>query len=229
MSLKLKVLGLGLLAIMATSAFAAMNASAKLGGHFVHDAADGHAIITGTEPTGSTHKLAFVKEGGGAEEEITCHKAEYTGTLTAPTVESVTITPHWDNCTTGTAASGGTSFGIDENNCHFTFTSGAVGQTHHTVHLTCGAGAPAYVEITHPNCGIRVPPQSLSAVTYTTTVESNKHALTLNVTAKGITSHYESGICIFLGTSQKAEMKGSVTIHAVDTNGNRVNITETTG
>lgn len=227
MSIKLKVLGLGLLAVMATSAFTVMNAGAAVGGHFVHDGANGHAVITGAEATGTTHSLGFVKEGGSEAEEITCHQAAYTGTVTAGTTDTVTITPAWSNCTTGTSGSG-TSFEVHENGCHFTFASGVTGETHHTVHLTC-PGAKPYVEITHPNCGIRIPTQLLKAVTYTTIIVNEKHALTMNVTAKSITSHYESGICIFLGTTHKSEMKGSVTVSAKDLAGNPVNITETTG
>jgi hypothetical protein len=223
MSLKLKVLCTGLLAVMATSAFA-VNAGATIGGHFTNDAPNGHATIIATETTGTLHTLHFLKEGGSAEESITCHNAIYTGTINALTVQSMTVTPLWADCTTG---SQGTAFDIDENGCTLTFTSGKTGQTHHTVGYQCPAGKA--IEITHPNCTIRVPPQTVSGITYTTTIEATKHALTMDVTAKGMTSHYEAGICIFLGTSQKMELKGSVTIKAADTNGNPVNLTETTG
>lgn len=226
MSLKLKVLGLGLLAVMATSAFAVANAGATLGGHFTNDAANGHAVVTGTEITGSAHQLAFVREGGAAADEITCHNASYTGTVNALTVQSVTITPAWSNCTTGTEGTG-TAFEVHEGDCVLTFTSGKTGEANHTVDVVCGKSAG--FTITHPSCHITVPPQTTRGVTYTTTVESNKHAITLNVAVKGITSYYESGICVFLGTTQKSEMKGSVTIKATNTTGEAVNITETTG
>jgi hypothetical protein len=226
MSLKLKVLGLGLLAVMATSVFGVMNAGAVFGGHFVHHGVDPHATISGVESTGSIHKLEFVKEGGAASEVISCHNASYTGTVTANTFQSVTITPAWSNCTTGTPETE-PSFEVDENGCDFTFTSGKTGSTHHTAILTCPVGKS--IEITHPNCTIRIPAQTLSAVTYTAITEGGKNALTMNVTAKPITSHYEAGICIFLGTTQKSEMKGSVTIKATDTLGAQVNLTHTTG
>src|SRR6187549_2014783 len=226
MSLKLKVLGLGLLAVMATSAFAVMNASATIGGHFTNDALNGHALVTGTETTGGLHTLHFKREGAANSESITCHFATYHGTVNAATVQSVTITPDWDNCTTGGTSLPG--FSVHENGCNLTFTSGKTGETHHTVDLVCPAGKS--IEITHENCTIRLPgAQTLRGITYTTTTENNKHALTMNVTVKGITSLYEDGICIFLGTTQKSEMNGSVTVAATNTAGEPVNITETTG
>jgi hypothetical protein len=226
MSLKLKVLGLGLLAVMATSAFAVTNAGATLGGHFTNDALNGHALITGTESTGSSHTLHFKREGAPEEDSITCHNATYHGTVNAATVQSVTITPDWSKCTTN--VSGSPTFEVHENGCTLTFTSGKIGQTHHTVDVVCPPGKS--IEITHELCTMRMPGgQTLRGITYTTTTESNKHALTMNVTVKGITSHYEAGICVFLGTTQKSEMNGSVTIKATNTAGEAVNITETTG
>lgn len=227
MSIKLKVLGLGLLAVVATSAFAAINASATIGGHFTNDATLGHATVTGTEATGTSHALAFVKKGGSAGEEITCHTADYTGTVNAPTVQSVSITPSWSNCTTGTEGTA-TSFDVHENGCILTFTSGKIGQASHTADVVC-PGPIKYIDITHPQCTITIPEQTVSGITYTTTVENNKHALTMNVKAENITSHYEAGICVFLGTTHVSEMKGSVTVHAANTAGEPVNITETTG
>jgi len=225
MSLKLKVLGLGLLAVVATSAFAVMNAGAATGGHFVHEGPENHVTITGTENTGTPHVLHFKEEGAAASSAISCHQTSYHGVVNAKTVTSVTITPSWSNCTTTDGSN--TSFEIDENGCTFTFKSGKTGETHHTAELVCAAGKA--VEITHPNCTITVPPQLLKAVTYTTILKNEKHALTMNVTAKGITSHFHAGICIFLGTTHKSELTGSVTVSAETTLGVPVGITETTG
>ena len=227
MNTKLRALGLGLLAVTAMTAFGVMNATAETGGHFTHDAPTNHATIVGTETAGTEHVLHFNKEGGEPGERIGCDKDEYHGVATAKTVESLTITPKWSECyTTG---SPNTKFDIHENGCDFTFTIGREGQVakHHTVHLTCPAGKA--VEITHPNCTITVPPQTVTGVTYTTDLIGGKHAITLDVTAEDITSHYHAGICIFLGTTHQSEMKGSVTVEGFDTLGNRVNITATTG
>jgi len=220
MSLKLKVLGLGVLAVMATSAFAVMNATAETGGHFTHDAPTNHATILGEES--GEHVLHFISEGGS---EINCEIAEYHGEVAAKTVESVTIAPDWETCETTV---NGAHFEVDENGCTLTFTIGREGQTaqHHTAHLLCPTGKT--IEITHQNCNITVPPQTVSGITYTTDVKDGKHAITLESTAK-VTSHYHSGICVFLGTPHTSEMVGSATVWGEDTNGNPVNVTATTG
>lgn len=223
MSIKLKALGLGLLAVLATSAFAAMNATAETGGHFVHHGPTNHATVVGEETLGTEHTLDFISEGGS---EIGCTVADYHGTVAAKTVESITIFPTWEECyTTGST----TKFDVDENGCWFTFTIGRKGQTapHHTVHLLCPTGET--IEITHPSCRIHIPPQTLTGVTYKEDEVGGKKAITLESTVKNITSHYESGICVFLGTKHLAEMVGSVTVWGEDTEGKRIDITATTG
>jgi hypothetical protein len=223
MSLKLKVLGMGLLAIVATGAFAVVSANATLGGHFTHDAAGGHASIVGTEAEGTKHVLHLYPKNAEPGQEIGCKKESYTGTITSATTQSITITPLWSECST---TSGEATWEVHENGCTLTFTSGKTGSASHTVDVLCPAGN-AFV-ITHPNCTITVGPQTVSGATYTTTVEG-KHALTLNVAIGGIAAQYHGGICIFLGTNQTSEMKGSVTIKGFNTAGEQVNITETTG
>jgi len=225
MSIKLKVLGLGLLAVMATSAFAVMNASAVTGGHFTHDDPGHHVTIEGTENPGTSHVLHLVKEGGSAAEKIGCDKESYLGTVTATTVQSIKIVPEWEKCYT-TGDSNKTDIPIHENGCYFEFTSGKTGQTHHTAHFIC-PGEP--LVITHPNCTITIPTQTTQGVTYDTITLNEKHAITLNVTTKGITAHYHGGICIFLGTTQKSEMTGGVTVEGFNTLGKPVNLTSTTG
>lgn len=215
MSLKLKVLGLGLLAVMATSAFAAAHVSAETGGHFTVDA---HGTIHGFE-TAPNHVIHLVSASGS---EIGCSTESYTGSISSLTTTSVKITPLWDNCTT---TNDGTVVTVTENGCYFEFTSGKTGQTHHTAHFICPTKS---LEIIHPNCTIRVPGQTATGVTYDTITMDNKHAITLNSTAK-VTAHYEAGICIFLGTTQTSEMRGSVTVQATDTQGKPTNLTSTTG
>jgi hypothetical protein len=223
MSLKLKVLGLGLLAVMATGAFAVMNAGAVTGGHFVHHASTNHADIIGTENT--TDKLHFVSADGS---QIGCDEEKYTGTVTAKTFTEVKIVPDWEKCYT--TPHNGNTFGIHENGCYLTFTSGKTGQTHHTAHFICPTKP---LEITHENCTIRVPTQTTQGVTYTAIKLPNAptvDGVTVKVTAK-VTSHYESGICIFLGTVQQAEMAGGVIVEALETGPvpKLVNLTSTTG
>ncbi|HYP56553.1 MAG TPA: hypothetical protein VEQ41_09690 [Solirubrobacterales bacterium] len=225
MSMKLKVLGLGLIAAMAMGSFAVLNASASVSGHFTHDAAGGHAIIKGLEGPGTAHRVKFSTGGTPIE----CDEARYEGTVSSSTVTTLDVLPIYSKCHTEGAAAG--SVVVDVRGCTFRFhsNSGAAPHTpatHATTGLVCPAGVDGIL-VTHPNCTMRMPPQALSGVTYTTTVENNKHAITLNATVGGITAHYESGICIFLGTKQTGTMNGSATVWAENTAGERVNITAT--
>lgn len=81
--------------------------------------------------------------------------------------------------------------------------------------------------ITHPNCTISVPPQTnVTGFTPTTTVANGKHAITLDVNIQ-YTVHYESGICVFLGTKHTAAITGSTIIQGKNTLDEPVNITST--
>lgn len=220
MSIKLKALGLGLLAILATSAFAVMNASAEVQGHFVSD--EEHTIITGVEE--GTHHQHLVGDFG--EGQIGCEVAHYHGTATSKTSTSLTITPTYEKClTTGTA----TAVNVTTNGCTYTFTLTTTAPTpehpHLVAHLLCPAGKA--IEVHHPNCTITIQPQTVaSAGTVTTILDNGKHALTLNTAAK-FNDQYHGGICIFLGTNHTGELKGSATVRGFNTEGKQVNITAT--
>lgn len=226
MSLKFKILGLGLLAVMATSAFAAVNASALTTGHFTAEPAvgDHHVIVKGTDAYKTAHQLVF-KEVGAAE-GISCTDSEYHGTLSgaaATTTQAIQVRPTYKNCATESGAWGSVAVHVPAacGTNVFEFTSRSAG--HATVHVRCA------IQVTHPNCTINIPAQTphSGGVTYTTTTEINKHAITLNSTVGGITANYEGGICIFLGTSHTYEMTGSATVWGEDTATNRVGITAT--
>jgi len=222
---KLRIFGLGLLALMATGAFAVMNASANGGGgHFTSDAADGHTHIIGKES--GTHVVHFRPHGGGLNERIGCDEDSYTATTLSNTVESLTITPAYGKCYTTNPEK--TPVTIDVNGCTYTFTvtKGTVDSTEQEVHLVCPPGKA--IEITHPNCNITVDPQSVkNAVTYTTLFENGKHTITLDVNATFKTTFHEK-ICILLGTENHfGELIGSVTVEGFNTAGNRLNITAT--
>jgi hypothetical protein len=209
MSLKVKVLGLGLLAMVAMSAFAAMNASALVQGHFVSDVHT--TTILGSENT--THKLEFTSHG--LEGGIVCDEASYHGHVTGTTFTSVTIKPTYAKCHTTGGAAG--SVVVDVNGCTYTFTitGGNPATTHSKVHLICPAGAA--IVITHGNnCTITIAPQNnISSVTYTTDVVNAKHALTLHANAQFATQ-YHAGACVLLGTNHTGTLKGSATIVGQD-------------
>lgn len=221
MSLKLKVLGLGLLAVMATSAFSVMNASAVVSGHFTSDTS--HTLLVGEE-TKPAHQ---VKLQIGNNTKIECTVAKFTGT-TGLTATEVTITPTYSECTT---EGGPTPHNVlvTMNGCDYVFKSNST--THGTVEVVCPPEKA--IEIHHPNCTVTVPAQIPSAttltggVTYTTTTENGKHALTANVTVANIHAQYHGGICIFLGTPQTSTMTGSATLRGTNTAGEPVGITTT--
>lgn len=222
MSIKLKALGLGLLAVLATSAFA-MNASAKVSGHFVSEVH--HGILSGTGT--ATHFTDFSVDGGTG---IRCTSESYSGTISRATTEeettttTVTVTPSYSNCeTTGSVQ----NWDVHENGCNYKFWSASSGDG--TVDVVCPEGA-AFV-ITHPNCTITVPAQTPTGGVGYTNIEhpskSGKHAITVTATASNITAHYHGGACIFLGTKHTAEMKGSVIVTAANTAGEQKSITAT--
>lgn len=226
MSMKLKALGLGLLAMVATSAFAAMNASATTDGHFV--VGSHSAFITGEHAKNTSHELHFRSEEGA--ERLGCDVAQYTGThtndsKTPTTTTSLTITPKWEQCYTTNSS---TKFDIHENGCDFLFTARAAGSDA-TVHVKCPNKQK--ITITHPSCDISIPEQTVggvagNGVTYTNIQEPTYDYVTMHVKVSKITAEYHNGICVFLGTHhEKAIMEGSVTVtgfsnadHSIRTN-----------
>lgn len=232
MSLKLKVLGLGILAVLATGAFAVMNASATVNGHFTHDAADGHATIVGNEIYGTAHMTEFQRTEPtdtpvGAP--ITCTKTTYHGTVTTNTVQTLTIVPHYTEC--GTTGGTWNEVTVTMNGCDYTFHSNTKASTNPptedaTVTIDCPPGQA--IVIHHPNCTITVPAQApKGGVTYTTVLENNKHALTVDVTVTHIVGQFHGGLCVFLGTTKEFDMTGSVTVKGENTVNQPVNITAT--
>lgn len=225
MSLKLKVLGLGLLAILATSAFAVTNVSATVTGHFTSEATEHHLILKGTDAFGSSHQLVFREEGksGG----ISCTDAEYHGTvsgLSATTTQTIELTPTYTNCGTVEGGTWGEVIVDHSAGCGtnvYKFTS-RTPNGHGTVHIECA------LTITHPNCEITIPKQTpTGGITYTTGVRNNKHDITGDVTVKSIIGQNHGGICIFLGTHHTFEMNGNTTVWGENTDGGAVGITAT--
>jgi len=222
MSMKLKVLGLSLLAVLATSAFAVINASATPSGHFVADVA--HVKVKGTES--GTHFLKFQRTVNGEASglPIECTHAHYHGTvpLGVSTTNEVEITPEYTKCATQGGEWGEVNV-HHEPSCGtnvYKFTSAESGKKA-TVHVEC------VISVTHPNCTIKIPKQTLNGVTYDPVVEGGKNAITMTVTISGITGHFENGLCVFLGTKQTFDMNGSATVWATDTETNRVGIRAT--
>ena len=212
---KSKTLGLGMLVAVAVAAIAAASASATYSGHFVSEAKT--TTVIGTEST--THRAKF-SVGGGTPVE--CEKVSYQGLIGAETVAGFTVTPKYETCKTEGSASHNVTIAMNE--CDYTFKS--TSETHGTFEFLCRGKGP--IKITHPNCTITIPEKTqLSGVSYATTVEEGKHALTVNFTVKNIPAQYHTGVCTILGTNQLAELKGSITLRGTDEAGKPVHITNT--
>jgi len=236
MSIKLRALGLGLLALLAMGAFAAVNATAEEGGHFTSDSPTGNTWITGTEQRGA----------GGTEPDVTrlgivglkgihCKHASYVATASGSTVTSLTVAPTYKECTT--EPEGLKNVVVDVNGCTYTFTIGKkISNVHNTVHILCPVGVKGIV-ITHPECEIVIPPQTVTGIAYNTITENNKHAITVEPTigiggTPTLTTHFEKGVCVLLGTSHAGEFTGGVKVTGFEdkadkTEGPQVNITAT--
>jgi len=229
MSIKLKALGLGLLAVLAMGAIAVMNASAETSGHFVAEPPEDHLILKGTESRKSgTHALSFYEINPLNTKTvenavpIQCTHVDYHGTLeasAATTNTAVRLRPNYTECSTKAEAPHNVTVHVPTacGTNVFEFTPGGNG----TVHVNCT------ITITHPNCGITIPPQTVAGVTYNTIEDGGKHALTAVVNVSHIKGEFHENLCVFLGTTHWFEMVGSVTVWGENTAGGRVNITHT--
>jgi hypothetical protein len=223
MSLKLKALGLGLLAALSVSAVAVMNAGANGEGHFV-TTGNTHTHITATE--GTLHKIHLVSHG--LEGEIGCDESLITTTTTAETSADLSGTATYNKCYTTNGGTPG-EVTVTMNGCTYTFTvaKGTVNTTEQTAHLICPHEGLKRVEVHHPNCTITIPPQTVNTgITYTTVLENNIHAITAHVNVQ-FTTEYHGGLCVFLGTNHTGTLKGTATVRAFNTVGGQVPITAT--
>jgi len=200
MSLKFRIAGLTLVVALAMSAIAVVNASATSTGHFIIHAETENGWVTGFE--GGTHFTEFTSHG--LEGGTVCDEGSFKGT-TAKTSTHIDISPAYNRCHTTGAAAGTTV--VDVNGCSYTFTPGHLG----TMHVDCSAGKG--IEITHPNCTIRITPQTPhGGVIYTSATEGGKTIITVDLNTIEFTTEYEAGICIFTGTNHTATLHGSITI-----------------
>ena len=226
MSLKLKALGLGLLAAMAVSAVAVVNASATAGGHFASNAGVTHVHVQGfvdNENVGP-HTLHLSADPFDQDSRIGCTTQTHTGTTTVEKPTSITITPTYSNCHTTINKQAVT---VHVNGCTYTFTvkAGPPETTEHTVHLLCPPGKT--IEVTHPNCKVEIHAQTPTGkLTYTTTGTGNGHEITMDVDVTfDVTTH---GLCQFVNpTNDQGILRGSVTVKGFNTVGQQIPITAT--
>jgi hypothetical protein len=220
MTLKLKALTLGTMACTAVACLAVMNASATTGGHFVSEVE--HTIVNQTTGIGP-HALRFVQHTGGFEGSIVCDEMTATGTATTATVTSELGSAVAHKCHTQGSE---ILFQTDMNGCQtrITVAAGDPAKTEQTNDIVCPAGKA--IEITHPNCTITIPPQSLAGITYTRILDNGKHAITADVNSQ-LNIQYHAGFCVFVGTSHTGTFQGSTIVRAFNTAGSQISFTAT--
>jgi len=215
-----RAVGLALALAACVIAAAPGAAMAETGGHFTSETA--HTAWEGTEVKASGHTTKLTE---GSNTPYECGKATYSGTTTTTTVTEVALTPTYSGCRTSSGTEGEVTYHV--NGCSYVFKIGKKAIADNTMQLSCPVGKQ--LEITHPNCTIKVPPQTFSqGVAYTKITEGGKAALTLDLTAQA-TVNYEGGICIFLGTTHTFNLTGSIILTGKNTTGGAATGIEATG
>jgi hypothetical protein len=224
MSLKIKALGLGLIAALALSAVAVLSASAETGGHYLTE--EEHAIlkVSEGEEEGVKHKQELVFPPIGP---IHCPKVSYGATTTQFTVTEITITPTYEECT---VTKTNEPVDITMNGCAYLFTVRKVRpqERHNTVDIECPTGKKIVIHVTNV-CTIEVGPQTLKqGAVYRTRGSGKTHELTVENTGRVFYTR-ESGLCALLGTTpeEEGEMAGSFTLKAFNTVGEQIGLTAT--
>jgi hypothetical protein len=223
MSIKLKALGLALVAALAVGAVGVMGATASTGGHFISE--QSHTIIKAEQV--SSHVLFDHELGIG----ITCKKASFEGTSNAITTTELTITPHYTECSGG----GDASVDVTMNGCAYVFTVNTSPATSdNTTHVECPAAKVIEVHVDPPivgTCTITIKAQTpLGGLTYEAGSSGGKSDISSNITISGIHAvKHESGFGCFgsAGTSETATLSGTATVKGFTTEGAAVGISAT--
>lgn len=219
MSLRLKALGLFLLAAAAMSS-ATGGSSANTGGHFVSEVT--HTIVNQTSSLESTHSLEL---GVAGLTGIVCDEATASGTANSSTVTEAMGSLTLAKCHTTGGAVGAVTVHLNGCEARLTVASGDPSKTEQTDDFVCPAGK--VIEITHEGCVMKIPPQNnISGFTYTPVVVNGKNSVTADVNAQ-FELRFEAGFCILLGTKHTAQVTGSTIVRGYDTLGNQVGITAT--
>lgn len=243
MSLKLKALGLGLLATLAMSAMAltiidattTTNASAETGGHFTTDDTSGHTILEGEDKAGNTTLII----DHSTEREFYCiGDVKYHGTITAQTVTEITFTPTFptgaEGCRTRFVGEEkeGTAVTIHMNGCDYLFTIGKTFSQHNTTHLKCPSGKAVEVTVPGPfgTCTLKIKPQTPSKGSgyYK---GAKEHEITIKPTLEEIHVEYLGGFftCGVANgtTTMKTTLDNRISLKAFTTAGTPKGITAT--
>lgn len=209
MRLRTRMLGLGLLAVLAGSAVVVVDSSATAGGHFTSN-----RDKTTFEGIEQNHVLEFVP--GEMGKGIICEKSTYHGVVTGKTFTEVTMTPKFGECkTTGGAAKEVT---VTADDCTFKFTVRSSPETkHNTVHLGCPTGKIT-IQHTSTNCKIEIGPQTVEGVVYKKEQWEGTESITAEFTIKKIAYTTHNGLCALIGTNHtNGELKGGIIVKAWNT------------
>jgi hypothetical protein len=207
MSRKLKTLGI---AIVASLAMSAMAASAQAAPEF--HAGNAHTILKGKQETGSEHVFTAGESFGG----ISCTQAEFSGTTSALTEKTQTMTPVYENC----ADSFGRTAHVSMNGCGYIF-SVSNNATVGTTEIECPPGKEIVVTVTaSPHCTVRIPAQkSVGPVTYHNIANGD---VTVTSEAENVTNTTEGGffICgVSNGHHTEGTYFGNTVVHGTNTTG----------
>jgi hypothetical protein len=211
--------GLSILAALAMSALSVMSASATDPGptnHFTSGSSS--TVLDIREATGTTHETKLI--GWGVT--VTCHNITYSAPNVDATETQITVTPSYNNCT-----SGSNTAHVRMNGCDYLFTAPGAG-AHETAHFLCPVGKKAEVEVTGSGSLMKFGTQTTKGgVVYTASSAGGVATLTADITAESI--HGEChGLCQFLGTTRTdGKLEGSATIEGTSAGGARVPVAAT--
>jgi hypothetical protein len=181
--------------------------------HFISDTE--HTIVKGTGS--SPHDLVIASE---TDTFHTCNHESYEGTFIGKTSQTFQL---WAK-TSGCSTAGEQPFTVDDEGCTYTLTSHGASQ-HGLLTVDCATGKE--INVTHKGCEMSIPPQTQEGVTFTTSTRNGKHALTVDITIRGIETRYHGGVCVMYGTEHTHEIVGSLVFWGEGTAGEPVNLTHT--
>jgi hypothetical protein len=197
---KLKTFGLALGAVLALGALSATTAPAA---SFHSEAA--HTTLSGSQMV-ATDDVWTINAG-----TIRCGYTSYSGTTTAATTETITVTPAYSECT----AFGFVNAPIDVNGCTYTFNAG-----NDDLIIACPVGKT--ITVTAFNCHVSVGSQSIaSSITYDNAGSGNFREVwpTLNLSGLKYTQVSKSFPGCTNGAFTNGTFKGSLDVRGTGTSG----------
>jgi hypothetical protein len=229
----LKVLGLGLVAMLAMSAMAASSASASF------SSTDEHTFLTSS----GEDQLFFVTPGAGQRgfecDSVSLNTTTSTFLEADKTVEQVTVGPQYSNCVT--KEPDGLQAHVEMTGCHYLFTDETNAQGRAPVHVVCEQETEEiHVKVTSLKLACSTIPgtntanvgtgethnQNLTGVKYV----NNGNHIDIEANITGITSTTQGG-CQAEGEPtihHNGVYTGNVTVSGHDTGGNILDLGYTT-